>query len=122
VNTRSIYSPKRTFLVDSAHLQPVCGPAGSTQDALPDNPRLNGWAIGSDCYKPLCEKISETTVTDRIACKQPQVADIHLTFVINADPRTIVKLVDRSSHVRCRNGEGLSSWVDVGLAGCHQTW
>jgi hypothetical protein len=122
VNTRNVYSPKRTYLVDSAHLQPVCGTAGSTQNALPGNPRLNGWAIGSDGYKPFCKKIGEETVTDRITGKQPQVPDIHPTLIVNADPRTIVKLVDRSSHTRCTTGGSLSSWVDVGLAGCHQTW
>jgi hypothetical protein len=86
--------------VDPAERQPVGDAALAALDTLAGDAALDVRAVGADFDEPLREEVGTATVTDVVSGETPQVADVHLPGVVDADPRAVVELVYVRRHGR----------------------
>lgn len=86
------------FRIDSPHSKPASDTAGTTDNTLSCNTCLDVRDIDTDLNESFCKNVSEITSTEIVVSQAPQVAYWHDSCIVNTDPRTVVKLMNRRRH------------------------
>lgn len=85
--------------VADADGEPVGDAAPATGDALAGDSCFDSAPVHPDLDEPLDEEIGSFTPADVVFVESPQIADVHLAGVVDADPRAVIKLVDLCWHL-----------------------